>query len=109
MIWEKELLLAASSCGEQAYRWDGDDLVLRVSVQPRSSINAITEINDHYVKIKLTSAPVDGKANQSLTKLLSRVFGVSASQVSIEKGDISKTKRIRISIPKILPAPIKTQ
>jgi hypothetical protein len=101
--------LAVSRCGEQAYRWDGDDLILRVSVQPRSSINAITEINDHCVKIKLTSAPVDGKANQSLTKLLSKAFGVSASQISIEKGEISKTKRIRISTPKILPALIKTQ
>ncbi len=108
-MWVRESLLAESSCGDLPYQWSGDDLLLRINVQPRSSINSITGVHNGELRVKLTAAPVDGKANQSLTKLLSKAFGVPASQVCIEKGDTSKSKRVRIRSPKILPEIIKLQ
>lgn len=100
-------LLAESSSGKQTFQWQDEDLLLWVSVQPRSSRNALADIHDQKLRIRLTAAPVDGKANQSLIKLLSKTFGVSASQVIIEKGETSKTKRIRICSPKTLPDIVK--
>jgi len=84
-------------------------LILRIRVQARSSIDSIIGINNGHLRIKLTVAPVDGKANQSLIKLLGKSFGVPVSQVCIEKGDTSKSKRVRIRSPKILPEIIKLQ
>lgn len=85
------------------YQWQGDDLLLWITVQPRASRNEIGDIHDQKLRIRLTAAPVDGKANQSLIKLLSKTFGVAASQILIEKGETSKTKRVRICCPKTLP------
>ena len=101
--------LAESSCGELPWQWSGDDLVLQIKVQPRASIDAITGIHDGYLRVKLSAAPVDGKANQSLTKLLSKAFGVPASQISIEKGENGKKKRVRVQSPRIFPEIIKLQ
>lgn len=99
--------MAESSFGNQAFQWQGEDLLLWVTVIPRSSRNTVDDIHDQKFRVRLTAAPVDGKANQALTKLLSKTFGVSASQITIEKGETSKTKRIRIHSPKILPQIIK--
>ena len=101
--------MAESSCGEVPWQWSGEDLVLRISVQPRSSVNAISGIHNGHLRVRLTAAPVDGKANQSLTRLLSKSFGVPPSQIAIEKGETSKLKRVRILSPKILPEIIKLQ
>ena len=103
MILAKVWRLAESNCGEIPYRWEGKDLLLRVSEQPRSSCNAIIEIRNAHIRIKLTSVPVDGEENQVLKKLLSKSFRVPVHQISIEKGETSKIKRIRISAPKNLP------
>lgn len=103
--------MADSSSGNpktsQSWQWQGDDLLLWVIVQPRSSCNAIGDIHDDRLRIRLTAAPVDGKANQALIKLLSKSFGVAASQITIEKGDTSKTKRVRVCCPKTLPQFLK--
>ena len=103
--------VAESSSGSpktcQACQRQGEDLLLWVIVQPRSSRNAIGDIHDSKLRIRLTAAPVDGKANQALIKLLGKSFGVAASQISIEKGDTSKTKRVRVCSPKILPQFLK--
>lgn len=101
--------MAESSCGDLPYQWSGDDLLLRIKVQPRSSTNSIAGVHNGELRVKLTAAPVDGKANQSLTKLLSKTFGVPSGQVCIEKGETSKSKRVRVRSPKILPEIIKLQ
>lgn len=101
--------MAESSSGELPFQWSGNELILRISVQPRASINSISGVHNGHLRVKLTAAPVDGKANQALIKLLSKTFGVSVSQISIEKGESSKAKRVRIRSPKILPEIIKLQ
>jgi len=95
--------LVESSSGEPPFKWEGEDLILQISVLPRSSINAIFGFHNNCLRIKLTAAPVDGKANQALVKFLSKIFGVSASHVAIEKGETGKLKRIRIKTPKLIP------
>lgn len=100
-----------SSCGNSSddspCQWIGEDLLLHVKVLPRSSREAIVGIRDNLLLIKLTAPPVDGKANQALIKFLSKSFAVPQSRISIEKGEASKTKRIRICAPRALPSAIE--
>ena len=49
-----------------------------------------------FLKIYLTVAPVDGKANKELIKLLAEKLGISKSRVSILKGEKSKEKIIEV-------------
>lgn len=85
------------------FRRDGSDLILQVRVQPRASVDAVSGIGGDYLKIRLTAAPVEGKANERLIAYLARLFGVPKSHVILERGDRSKHKILRIRSPKKLP------
>ena len=65
------------------------------AIQPWASRNQILGIHNHCLKIKLTSPPVNGAANQACIKFLAKAFGISPSRVSIVKGEISKNKTIQ--------------
>ena len=65
------------------------------AIQPRASQNKILGIHNHCLKIKLTSPPVDGAANQACIKFLAKAFGISPSRVSIVKGETRKNKTIQ--------------
>ncbi|MCX5812175.1 MAG: DUF167 domain-containing protein [Proteobacteria bacterium] len=49
------------------------------------------------LKVRLTSLPVEGKANEELIGYLSDIFNVKRSEVKIVRGD--KDKRKLVSIP----------
>lgn len=66
-------------------------------IQPRASRNQILGIHNHSLKIKLTSPPVDGAANQACIKFLAKAFGISPSRVSIVKGETSRNKTIQFT------------
>ena len=66
------------------------------TIQPRATRNQIIGIHNHSLKIKLTSPPVDGAANQACIKFLAKTFGVSPSRLSIVKGETSRSKTIQI-------------
>ncbi len=67
-----------------------------VIIQPRSSQNEISGIHNNSLKIRLTSPPVDGAANKTCIKFLSKWLEVSPSRVSIVAGLSSKNKIIEI-------------
>jgi len=90
------------------YRWSGEDLILCIAVQPRASNNTLVGIHGDQIKVRLTAAPVDGKANQLLVKQLARWFGVPSSRVLITQGETSKRKIVHIQHPQKLPGFIKT-
>jgi uncharacterized protein (TIGR00251 family) len=89
------------------YRWDGDDLVLELYVQPKAKNDELVgEYNDR-LKVRITAPPVDNKANKYLLKYLAKAFGVSASRVELLKGENQRTKRVKIISPAKLPGFIK--
>ncbi len=51
----------------------------------------------HYLKVKLTALPKEGKANAELIEFFAHFFGVRKSEVKIAKGE--KEKRKLISLP----------
>lgn len=88
------------------YRWDKTDLILNIRVQPRASKNELAEIMGEEIKLRLTSAPVDGAANQQLISYLAKTFAVAKSAVSIIGGEKGRNKRVKIVQPRRLPAAI---
>jgi uncharacterized protein (TIGR00251 family) len=91
------------------YRWQEDDLVLFVRLQPRASRNEIIGEQDGRLKVRLTAPPVEGKANTALRKFLAKAFGVANRQVTLETGESHRDKRLRIHAPTCLLAGITRQ
>nr|WP_288452653.1 DUF167 domain-containing protein [uncultured Pseudomonas sp.] len=85
------------------FRWDGDALILDCHLQPKASNDAFAGLHGERLKIRLTAPPVDGKANAHLLVFLAAAFGVAKSQVSLESGQQSRQKRVRIQAPSKLP------
>ena len=71
-------------------------VTLSVRIQPRSSKNGVTRMEDGSLKIRLTAPPVDGAANEALVTFLSETLSVSRSVVEIVSGHASREKRIKI-------------
>lgn len=68
-----------------------------VRVIPRASKTEIVGEYDGAVKVRLSSPPVDGAANEELIKLFAKRLKVARSDVEILSGQTSKTKQIRIN------------
>lgn len=71
---------------------------ISVRVTPRCSKNEISDIlDDGTIKVRLTAAPVDGKANQALIEFLAKALDVKTNQVEIVAGHTGKDKLITIT------------
>ena len=55
------------------------------------------------LKVRLTSPPVDGKANAALVAFLAEAFGVAKRQVTLLKGETGRAKQLRIRVPARFP------
>ncbi|ACD94141.1 DUF167 domain-containing protein [Trichlorobacter lovleyi] len=75
----------------------GDALLLRVFVQPRASRNQFCGIHEGELKLRLTSPPVDGAANECCREFLAKQLKVPKSAVTLISGDSSRHKRLRIA------------
>ncbi|TFH75378.1 YggU family protein [Gammaproteobacteria bacterium LSUCC0112] len=85
------------------YRWQGDTLILYCKIQTRAGKDAFGELLGDQIKLRISAAPVDGKANAHLIKFLANEFAVPQHNISIIKGESSKQKQISISKPGRLP------
>ncbi|MCU8517977.1 DUF167 domain-containing protein [Vibrio vulnificus] len=103
---------------------DGEDVVLRLYIQPKASRDKILGLHGDELKIAITAPPVDGKANGHLTKLLGKWFKVAKrnghltkllgkwfkvakSLVTIEKGELGRHKQVRVHAPQQIPDEVK--
>jgi uncharacterized protein (TIGR00251 family) len=78
-------------------RLAGDDLLLHLRVQPRASRSRLDAIDTGVLRLRVGAAPVDGGANRAVVDLLAASFGIARSRVSIERGEGSRTKQVRIA------------
>ncbi|GAL21282.1 MULTISPECIES: DUF167 family protein YggU [Vibrio] len=81
----------------------GDDLILRIYVQPKASRDKLVGEHGDEFKVAITAPPVDGKANAHLSKYLAKQFKVAKGQVVIEKGELGRHKQLRIVAPTQIP------
>jgi uncharacterized protein (TIGR00251 family) len=68
-----------------------------IHVMPKSAHNRIEgTVTDaagkEWLKVRLTAAPEDGKANKALLKLLAKEWGCPVSSLSIIRGETSRYK-----------------
>ena len=71
-------------------------LELDLVIQPKASKNELVGVHDGRLKVRITAPPVDGKANDALRKFLSKIFGISKSNVILISGASSRRKRVRL-------------
>lgn len=71
-----------------------EGVILNVRAQPRSSKSGLDGLIGDAVKVRIRSAPVDGKANRELIETLADAFGLAKSAVAFKSGETAKTKRL---------------
>ncbi|MEW8508306.1 MAG: DUF167 family protein [Candidatus Thiodiazotropha sp.] len=92
------------------YRWDKDDLIINLRIQPKASRDAfIGPYGEDEYKIAITAPPVDGKANSHLLRFIAKAFGLPASRVELISGKSSRSKRLRLKSPRDLPIDLKIE
>ena len=71
-------------------------LLLRLHVQPRAAANALAGVQGDALKLRLTTPPVDGKANQAVISYLAKLLRLPKSALVIKSGQQSRSKTIII-------------
>ncbi len=80
------------------YKKTKNGITIEVKVEPRSSQKGIAGVMDNNVlKVKLTSPPVEGAANEQLIEVIAEKLKVKRSQIKIIRGQSSKRKVVEIS------------
>ena len=74
------------------------EITIKIKVEPRSSKSGIVGPYGDALKVKLTSPPVEGKANKELIEVLAKAFGVAKKDVEIISGQSSKNKIVKLRI-----------
>ncbi len=69
---------------------------IKLKVIPNSSKSEVKEENG-ILKVRLTSPPVEGKANKELIEVLAKYFKVKKSQIEILRGAKNREKTIQIN------------
>ena len=73
------------------------DLLLSLYVQPRASRNELAGLHGEALKLRLTTPPVDGKANKAVISFLAKLLKIPKSAILIKSGQQSRSKKIVLS------------
>ena len=67
-----------------------------VVVAARASRERLGPVVGEAIKVAITAAPVEGKANEAIVALLARKLGVRKKDVRIVAGEHGKRKSVRV-------------
>ncbi|NLC70647.1 MAG: YggU family protein [Desulfuromonadaceae bacterium] len=73
-----------------------DGVSLHIRVQPRASRNEIIGPQGDELRIRLTSPPVEGAANQACREFFAALLGIAKNRITIAQGEKSRHKRLLI-------------
>jgi uncharacterized protein len=79
------------------YEIAGDDVVVRVHVQPGAGRTAVGGRHGDALKVKVGAPPQGGRANDAVVALLAEILGVPVASVTIVGGATSRSKRLKVS------------
>jgi uncharacterized protein (TIGR00251 family) len=65
-------------------------------VQPGAKRTEVQGLHGDALKIRLAAPPIDGRANQELTRFLAAAFKVPLRNVHLVSGETSRQKRFHI-------------
>ena len=69
---------------------------MQIRVRPRAGRNTVEIGDGGRVTVRVTAAPVRGKANEAVVALLAKKLGVSKISVTVVRGLTSRDKVVRI-------------
>ena len=69
---------------------------LNIRVTPRSSRNEVRGFVDDVLQVRVTAAPVDGRANEAVVRLLAEHLGVPRTAVRIVTGNAAREKLVAV-------------
>lgn len=71
----------------------------RISVRltPRGGRDAIDGWDGDVLRVRVSAAPVDGKANDALVRLLAKALGVAPSRVTLVAGAQARMKVVEVA------------
>lgn len=72
-------------------------ITITVRVTPRSSRSEVVGMADGVLRVRLTSPPVEGAANEELVRVLAKAYHVPKSEIVIISGINARTKLVRIT------------
>jgi uncharacterized protein (TIGR00251 family) len=75
-----------------------------VRVQPKARANAVKGWHGAALRVSVTAAPEDGKANRAVIDLLAETFDVAPSSISLVRGAASRDKWFRLPQGVKIPA-----
>ena len=88
-------------CARQAWQTTATGLRLTVRVSPRASRDCIERVvgltAGEALKVAVSVAPQDGKANAAVCRLLARFFRTAKSNVTVASGASSRLKQIDVA------------
>lgn len=80
-----------------AIKEERGSVFFKVRVLPRSSKNQIVGYYGDAVKIRLTAAPLEGKANEACRVFLAEILSVPRARIEIVTGQTSRNKLIKVT------------
>lgn len=78
------------------YRYSHGNLILTLYIQPGAKSSEVMGLHGDALKIKLTSPPIDGKANKSLLQFIAAQFDIPLRQIKLIRGEKSRHKTVEI-------------
>lgn len=71
-------------------------ILLRVVAHPGAGRSEVVGQHGNALRVKVAAPPVAGRANQAVVELVADVMGVKPAQVSLDRGESSRNKRLRV-------------
>lgn len=71
-------------------------VLLRIKIQPKASKNQIVGLYGEppRLKLRIAAPPIDGRANEELTRFLAEQLGIAYSKVELVRGETSSSKDV---------------
>lgn len=89
-------ILTRSTAASQFRRGYKLEARIRVRLTPKASRDEIVGWQDGRLRVRVSAPPVDGRANEALTRMLAKALGVPKSAVGVVSGLKSRDKVVGI-------------
>jgi len=76
-------------------------IIVFVKLVPNSSVNKIVDCTNEFLRIKISSPPIDNRANKELISYFSDIFNINKSKIEIISGEKSKLKKVLLTDAKL--------
>jgi uncharacterized protein (TIGR00251 family) len=74
----------------------GGGCAIGIRLKPGSSREKIVSIDGNEISMAVTAAPVDGKANDAMIRLLAKTLDIPKSSITLRRGAASRNKLVEI-------------